>query len=45
MTTTSTLATRLAEVRARIAQSCERAGRDPATVTRWLHAELGVTAL
>ena len=33
MTTTTTFATRLAEVRARIAQACERVGRDPATVT------------
>ena len=33
MTATTTLATRLAEVRARIALACERAGRDPATVT------------
>ena len=33
MTATITLATRLAEVRARIAEACERAGRDPADVT------------
>ena len=33
MTTATTLASRLAEVRARIAQACERAGRDPAEVT------------
>lgn len=32
MTATTTLATRLAEVRARIAQACERAGRDPSEV-------------
>ena len=32
MTATTTLATRLAEVRARIARACERAGRDPAEV-------------
>ena len=33
MTTATTLASRLLEVRARIAQACERAGRDPAEVT------------
>ncbi len=33
MTTATTLATRLADVRARIAAACERAGRDPAGVT------------
>lgn len=32
MTTATTLASRLLEVRARIAQACERAGRDPAEV-------------
>lgn len=33
MTVTATLSARLAEVRARIAQACERAGRDPSEVT------------
>ena len=33
MTAATTLATRLADVRARIARACERAGRDPAGVT------------
>ena len=33
MTPTSSLATRLADVRAQIAQACERAGRDPAEIT------------
>jgi len=33
MTATTTLASRLAEVRARIARACERAGRDPSEVT------------